>query len=312
MAKNAVLDVGTRRLVATEEDQEHHKFLEDSTSTRKFVASGNSETEGSDKFWPHDLHISTTYVPHMEKVFSIVRQRYGLSPMDQMKNLDVNTAKWSILMSVTFQAAVHLGTDYTENVRSTKNQHKKSLRQFKWLRGWSLTRPKLLDLQPLIGSSLCGERRFCYLAELFNLQLPKTTFFSESVLCLGGISDEPVKAWESRIKWVFGNTLSTENKWSSSEKILQDSLHCEFSTRLKRWWLNQSVNQSNLKEGTSSCQCTMTLIGKNDETKTIVLRMFSELLSMLDGSRKDIGRFQDLDPGRNGTEPMSTNQMENG
>ena len=42
-----------------------------------------------------DLHISTNYVLHMEKVFSIVRQRYGLSPMDQMKNLDVNTAFWS-------------------------------------------------------------------------------------------------------------------------------------------------------------------------------------------------------------------------
>ena len=29
----------------------------------------------------------------------------------------------------------------------------------------------------------------------------KTNVFSESVLCLGGISTEPVKAWESRIKW---------------------------------------------------------------------------------------------------------------
>ena len=32
-------------------------------------------------------------------------------------------------MSVTLQAAVHLGKDYTENLRSTKNQPKKSLRQ---------------------------------------------------------------------------------------------------------------------------------------------------------------------------------------
>ena len=29
----------------------------------------------------------------------------------------------------------------------------------------------------------------------------KTYVFSDSVLCLGGISDEPVKAWESRINW---------------------------------------------------------------------------------------------------------------
>ena len=46
-----------------------------------------------------------------------------------MENLDVNAAMWGIFMSVTLQAAVHLGKDYTENLRSTKSQSKKSLRQ---------------------------------------------------------------------------------------------------------------------------------------------------------------------------------------
>ena len=90
---------------------------------------GDSETEGNDEYWPHNLHISSNYVHHMEKVSSIVRQRYGRSPTDQMKDLDVNTAIWDIFMSVTLQAAVHLGKDYTEILRSTKNQPKKSLRQ---------------------------------------------------------------------------------------------------------------------------------------------------------------------------------------
>ena len=65
----------------------------------------------------------------MEKGFTIVRQRYGLSPTDQMKDLDVNTTIWGIFMSVTLQAAVHHGKDYTEYLRSTKNQPKNSLRQ---------------------------------------------------------------------------------------------------------------------------------------------------------------------------------------
>ena len=59
-----------------------------------------------------------------------MRQRYGRSSTDQMKDLDVNTAMWGIVMSVTLQAALHLGKDYTENLRSTKNQPLKSLRQF--------------------------------------------------------------------------------------------------------------------------------------------------------------------------------------
>ena len=40
----------------------------------------------------------------------------------------------------------------------------------------------------------------------------------------------------------------------------------------------------------------MTSIGENKETKKIVLRMLSELLSVLEDSRKDIGRFWGLDP----------------
>ena len=34
-----------------------------------------------------------------------------------------------------------------------------------------------------------------------QLATAKTYVFSDSVLCLGGISDEPVEAWEGRIKW---------------------------------------------------------------------------------------------------------------
>ena len=57
--KDAVLDESTRRLVATEEDQEHLNFLEDPKSTRRLVASGNADTKGKDNIWPHNLHIST-------------------------------------------------------------------------------------------------------------------------------------------------------------------------------------------------------------------------------------------------------------
>ena len=37
-----------------------------------------------------------------------------------------------------------------------------------------------------------------------HVATPKPYVFSDSVLCPGGISDEPVKAWESRIKWFWG------------------------------------------------------------------------------------------------------------
>ena len=60
---------------------------------------------------------------------------------------------------------------------------------------------------------------------------------------------------------------STGSQWYSSGKFSQDSLHCEFSTRFKYLWLNYSVNRSSSRTGASSCQCTTTLYGENEETQ---------------------------------------------
>ena len=65
----------------------------------------------------------------MEKVFSIARKIYDRKPTDDLNDLDVNTAIWNIFMSVTLQAAVHLGRDDSLNLRSIKNKSSKSVEQ---------------------------------------------------------------------------------------------------------------------------------------------------------------------------------------
>ena len=189
----------TGKFVATEGGQEHLNFSEDSTSTRRLVASGNSEIEGKDEIWQDHLQTSKDGSPHLEKVFSIVRQRYGLSPRDEMKGLDVNAAIWRILCLTLFKLQNILAQTFRriwDLPRINPRNHSNSC--FKWLRSWSLTKLKSLELQRSIGGSLCGERRLCWLTELFSLKLQKTYVLSDSVLCLGGISDEPVGSWESR------------------------------------------------------------------------------------------------------------------
>ena len=44
--------------------------------------------------WPQIFDISPAAVPHMEKVYSIVRQIYGRSPTDDLNDLDENNALW--------------------------------------------------------------------------------------------------------------------------------------------------------------------------------------------------------------------------
>ena len=60
---------------------------------------------------------------------SIVRKIYDRKPTGDLNDLDVNTAIWGIFISVTLQAAVHLGQDYLQNLRSVKNQSSKSVEQ---------------------------------------------------------------------------------------------------------------------------------------------------------------------------------------
>ena len=167
---------------------------------------GNSEdskTEGA--IWPHHYHMSPDCVPDMNKVFSIVRQTYGRSPTDDLNDVVVNTV-CGFFMSVTLQAAVHLGQNDTENLRSTKNQRLKSVRQLLWTTERLITdQAEITGLTTIDWKQPTWKETILFLWE--SCSDCKTYVFSHSVLCPGGISDEPVKAWESMIE-CFGNTLS--------------------------------------------------------------------------------------------------------
>ena len=131
-----------------------------------------------------------------------MRQRYGRSPTDQMKDLDVNAAIWRIFMSFTRQAAAHLGQDYTENLRSTKNQPLKSLRQF-----FQVTEKLITDQTEIIGPTAIDWQQTMWRETTLlsdravQFATAQTYVFSDSVLRLGGISNEPVNALETRMKW---------------------------------------------------------------------------------------------------------------
>ena len=55
------------------------------------------------------------------------------------------------------------------------------------------------------------------------------------------------------------------------------------------------MNLSSSKEGSSSCQCTTTLHGENEETQKNVRRILLQLRIMLADSCSDVGHFLDLD-----------------
>ena len=124
--RDAQLFISTGRLVATGKDQKSLDRQEEFvTSTGELVAMvaaeyqkcsekskiphDSEDSEPKWRVWPHHFRISPDCVPHMEKVLSIERKIYDRKPTDNLKDLDVTTAIWGFFMSVTLQAAFHLG-----------------------------------------------------------------------------------------------------------------------------------------------------------------------------------------------------------
>ena len=109
-------------------------------------------------------------------------------------------------------------------------------RCFKWLRGWSWIRHKLLDWPRLTGSSPV-ERDY------FVNWLPKPTSFLTQC-CLVASVVHQFRPGQTKTNGIWKRAISktwielTENRWSSSGQFSQDSLRWEFSTKFKRWWRN--------------------------------------------------------------------------
>ena len=109
-------------------------------------------------------------------------------------------------MNVTIQAAVHLGRDFLENLRLTKNQLLKSAKQL-----FQVTEKLIGDKTEINGLTTIDYKEPTWKSttlpceKAFEITNARTHVFADSVLCLGSISDQPVEAWKTKIKWYSEN-----------------------------------------------------------------------------------------------------------
>ena len=184
-------------------------------------------------------------------------------------------------MYVTLQAAVHLGKDYTEKLRSTNNQPMKSLRQL-----FQVTEKLITDQTEITGLTTTDLQQAMWRETTLltdravQFATAKTSVFTDSVQCVGGISTEPIQAWESKIEGVLETRyLNDLNRIDGEPMDFEWEIFPGFTTLQildeirKMMTESKCENHNNSKERSSSRQCTMTLIGENKETKKIVLRM---------------------------------------
>ena len=106
-------------------------------------------------------------------------------------------------MTATLQAAVNLGNDNVENLHSTENQSKRTLKLL-----FNVTRKLIKDQKEIQGFSVFNwqqqtwQRTTLLTDKAVQLSNAKTYVFSDSVFGMGRISENPVKAWKEEIDWL--------------------------------------------------------------------------------------------------------------
>ena len=148
-----------------------------------------------DSKWPHNLRVSRADLPHLEKVYSNERRQLKLEAEAQMEDHNKNTMIRGTCMLVAQQAAVHLGTEYLENLHSTKNQSQRTMNQL------SDVAKKLVSEQTEIhGISLIDwqeqswKRTILFNDRAVQLSTAKVYVLSDSVLSMRTIPNTSVSA----------------------------------------------------------------------------------------------------------------------
>ena len=116
-----------------------------------------------------------------------------------------------MFMNTTLRAAVHLGKDYEVNLRYVRDHLWKTAEQLfnetkKLVSGQTETAGiSLISFQDfrLVSTSLLHSRAYQY-------STAKAYAFSDSVLCLGKMGDDPVESWKSKNQMYSDNNYFEE------------------------------------------------------------------------------------------------------
>ena len=138
------------------------------------------------------FYMSPAVVPHMERVYSIVRKTYD------------RASTWTRLFGNVYEyhssSTVHLGQDFEHNLRFIKNHFSSSLKRL-----FKETERLIKDQTEISGVSMidCEEHTWSETSLLcdkaYQITNAKTYVFADSVLCLGGIKEIPNEAWKEKI-----------------------------------------------------------------------------------------------------------------
>ena len=142
----------------------------------------------------------------LHRVNDQVRKMQNQSSIDPTQDSDKHSVLWRMFMSSTLQTSVFMGKDYSDNWHCIKNTKDLTLKQ-------------LFDISEKLISEQSDEvygvdtidwedSSWKYLSlvgdeQVVSLSNTKVYIFSDSVLCLGKVNENPQSnfAWEDKLMW---------------------------------------------------------------------------------------------------------------
>ena len=241
------------------------EVLHSSTSTESptHQAAGNlpQKIPKSSTTTTRSCHTTSRYLLpafHIEKVNSNWRQKVGRTPEDKMEDLGVNTLMWGMFMTVILQAAVHLGNDYLENLRSTNNQPQRTVKQLivrcdKEVGQGSERNPR--HIRDRLATKFLEKVDFFSLTVQRSVINSKNLRYSPNQYCAWAESVEIPQAHGRReIDWFMNSSQCRaldridrqpmEFEWT----ISQDPLHYRFSPQSRTWWAEIQCEPEQFKD----------------------------------------------------------------
>ena len=142
----------------------------------------------------------------LHRVNDQVRKRQNQSSKDATKDSDKHSVIWRMFISSALQASVFMGKNYSDNLHSIKNTEDLTMKQMFDISEKLITEQS----EEIYGMSTINweHSSWKYLslvgdAQVISLLHTKVYVFSDSILCLGKVNENPKSnsAWKDRLKW---------------------------------------------------------------------------------------------------------------
>ena len=169
------------------------------------------ENDKMDSYTGAESEMSLESRSFLHRVNDQVRKRQNQSSKDATKDSDKHSVIWRMFMSVTLESSVFMVKNYSDNVHSIKNTEDLTMKQMFDIseKLMSEQSDEIFGVNPINWEdsswkylSLVGDE------EVISLLHTKVYVFSDSVLCLGKMNENPQSnnAWEDRLKLFKSST----------------------------------------------------------------------------------------------------------